>query len=332
MQDATTPRRPERPDSKPGLHTRNRHRTSYDFPALTDAYPPLAVFVTANLRGEPSIDFADAAAVKALNRALLTLYYSVADWDIPDGYLCPPVPGRADYLHHLADLLARDGGGGRPCRVLDIGTGANLIYPLLGYREYGWHFVGCDIDEGALANARRILAANPDLAPVIELRRQTLPTRVLFGIVRPGERFDLVMCNPPFHATRAEAQEATQRKWRQLGKTPLATLQGTPRLNFGGRGAELYCTGGELAFVRRLIEESARLPDCSRWFTTLVSQASNLPAIRAALRAAGAHSTLTVDMAQGHKKSRYVAWTYAAGPTPRHHPERVKRPARRSAI
>ena len=41
-----------------------------------------------------------------LNRAILMHHYGVKSWDIPAGYLCPPIPGRADYIHSVADLLA----------------------------------------------------------------------------------------------------------------------------------------------------------------------------------------------------------------------------------
>ena len=67
-----------------------------------------------NQFGDESVDFANPAAVKALNRALLRQDYGLDYWDIPAGYLCPPIPGRADYVHYLADLLAADRGGGAP--------------------------------------------------------------------------------------------------------------------------------------------------------------------------------------------------------------------------
>jgi len=95
---------------KPGLHPRNRHHQRYDLPALCQAHPELQGFITLNPVGEQTIDFANPLAVKALNKALLAHFYAVKHWDIPDGFLCPPVPGRADYIHHLADLLALDTG------------------------------------------------------------------------------------------------------------------------------------------------------------------------------------------------------------------------------
>lgn len=296
---------------KPGLHPRNRHREHYDFVALVEACPELGPFVVLSPRGERTINFADPRAVKALNRALLKAVYRVEGWDIPPGYLCPPIPGRADYLHHLADLLASEREGklrkGPRVRVLDIGTGANLVYPLIGHREYGWSFVGSDTDAGALAAARRILAANVDLPRVIELRKQKDPARIFEGLVKPGERFHLCMCNPPFHASAAEAQEASARKTRNLG---LGEDRRTPVRNFGGRSAELWCPGGEVAFVRRMVEESAAMPQACRWFTALLSQSSHLPAITKALHLANAQETRIIDMAQGQKKSRIVAWRY----------------------
>ena len=293
---------------KPGLHPRSRHRGSYEFPALVAACPALGPFVHPNPLGEPTVDFADPAAVRLLNGALLATLYGVRDWNLPAGFLCPPVPGRADYLHHLADLLAPDAGGPPPrgpgTRILDIGTGASAIYPLLGHREYGWSFLGTDIDPRALACAAAILAANPPFAAAVELRLQKDRNRIFEGIVGPGETFAACVCNPPFHASPGDAREGTLRKWRNLGRGP---AQG---LNFGGREAELWCEGGEVAFVTRMVEESARRPHCCRWFTSLLSRAASLPPLRAALRRAGAAEVRVLDMAQGQKRSRIIAWQF----------------------
>jgi 23S rRNA (adenine1618-N6)-methyltransferase len=247
--------------------------------------------------------------VKALNRALLAEAYGIRGWDIPSGYLCPPIPGRADYLHHLADLLAADAAGiipeGLAIRALDVGVGANAIYPLLGHHEYGWSFVGSDLDEAALASAARILAANPDLSKVITLRRQMDRNACFAGVVLPGERFDLTLCNPPFHGSAREVREASQQKWRKLGRGATGVAR-----NFGGQGTELWCEGGEAGFIRRMIAESAGLRERVRWFTTLVSSSASLPAVHRALRQVEARDIRTVPMAQGQKQSRFVAWSF----------------------
>lgn len=295
--------------AKPGLHPRNRHAGGYDFGALVEASPELAPFVVRAPHGGPSINFADPGAVKALNRALLALAYGIENWNLPEGFLCPPIPGRADYLHHLADLLAEENGGavprGRRVCALDVGVGASAIYPLVGHREYGWSFVGSDIDPTALASAARILAAN-GLETVIHLRRQPDPAAVFASVVTPEDRFDLTLCNPPFHGSLHEAREGTRRKWRNLGRGEAVR----PVLNFGGQGAELWCEGGEAGFARRMIAESALIPGQVLWFTTLLSSSASLPAVHRSLRQAGAREVRTVAMAQGQKQSRFVAWTF----------------------
>jgi len=300
---------------KPNLHPRNKHRGRYDFDVLIQANPALASFVKLNAYHDASIDFANPQAVRALNQALLKQFYGISAWDIPAQYLCPAIPGRADYLHYLADLLASSNAGviprGESVRVLDIGVGANAIYPLIGNREYGWHFVGTDIEPIALVNGQGILDAN-GLATAIELRLQASPLNVFKGVVGPGERFNLTMCNPPFHGSLEEANTGTQRKWQNLGKgtSKHGHKNQGPALNFGGQAAELFCAGGEEAFVNRMVNESAQFASQCCWFTTLVSKAASLPGIYQALKRVHALQVKTIDMAQGQKKSRIVAWTF----------------------
>ena len=298
--------------TKPGLHPRNRHNKGYDFAALTAAVPDLTRHLLTTPAGTPSIDFAKPAAVKALNRALLEVDCGVKNWDIPANYLCPPIPGRADVLHHLADLLAEGNGGivprGNRLWILDIGIGANGIYPLIGHAEYGWNFLGVDTDQKALENVKRIIAANPELTHAIELRHQPVADNVFAGLLRAGEKFDLTLCNPPFHASAAEAAAASQRKWKNLGKAHKGNP--TPRSNFGGQSNELWYPGGEWAFLERLIQQSAGIGKRCLWFTSLVSKAENLRYVEAALDKLHPCDVRIIPMSQGQKQSRLVAWTF----------------------
>lgn len=296
---------------KPGAaspHPRNRHQGQYDFARLTALAPELAEYMRAGVHGQPTLDFANPAAVRALNRALLEADYGVIDWDIPEGYLCPPVPGRADYLHALADLLASSHDGELPngpgLLGLDVGTGANLVYPLIGQAEYGWRFIGCDIDPVALDNGRRLIKANPGLAGAIVLRLQPEPRAIFDGLIEPGERIDFTLCNPPFHASAEEAREASRRKWQNLRRSAAEVL------NFGGRHNELYCADGEAGFLARMAEQSVGVRDQVFWFSSLVSKASNVSPLTAQLAALGACDVRTIAMAQGNKRSRFVAWTF----------------------
>lgn len=296
--------------AKEGLHPRNPHRAPYDFPRLIQSCPELKRFVQPHPLGGDTIDFANPAGVAALNRALLKTHYNVTYWDLPTGYLCPPIPSRADLLHYAADLLGEDAGSviprGAAVNVLDIGVGANCVYPLVGAHDYGWRFVGTDIDPTAIEWASRMVAANPAVAGNIECRLQPDPRSIFQNVVRSHERFALSISNPPFHASAKEAAAGTLRKWRNLGSGPVEK----PVLNFGGRSNELWCHGGETAFVRRKIVESAARPELCVWFTSLVSKRGSLSAIYRELSRRKAVEVKTIDMAAGQKKSRLVAWTF----------------------
>ncbi|MBV8873429.1 MAG: 23S rRNA (adenine(1618)-N(6))-methyltransferase RlmF [Metakosakonia sp.] len=291
---------------KPGLHPRNRHNSRYDLDALCATMPPLREFMITSPAGEPTVNFADPLAVKALNKALLAHFYGVKEWDIPPGFLCPPVPGRADYIHHLADLLALDTDGAVPSQasVLDIGTGANCIYPLIGAYEYGWRFTGSEVDNAAFASAQAIINANPGLSRSVRLRRQKDPAAILAGIIHKNEQYDATLCNPPFHDSAQAAQAGSERKRRNLG------LDNDAALNFGGQQQELWCEGGEVAFISKMIDESKQFARQVLWFTSLVSRGDNLPPLYRALTQAGAVNVVKKEMSQGQKQSRFIAWTF----------------------
>jgi 23S rRNA (adenine1618-N6)-methyltransferase len=302
--------------TKGELHARNLHRAPYDFPRLIAHCPELKAFLQPHPLGGDTIDFADPEAVVALNRALLKAHYGIAHWDLPVGFLCPPIPSRADYLHHVADLIAADHGGVPPhgprAKVIDIGVGANCIYPLLGVHAYGWHFVGSERDRVSADWARRLVEKN-SLTQQIEIRVQPSRERIFEGVARAGEAFILSLSNPPFHASPEEAEAGTLRKLRNLGGGRPAKAV----LNFGGRGNELWCEGGEIAFVQRMIAESASRPDLCVWFTTLVSKRGSLPALERALGRVRAADVRTLTMFAGQKQSRILAWTFLT-PKERH--------------
>lgn len=292
------------------LHPRNKHRSRYDFPELIKSLPELRPFVALNAYGDESIDFSDPVAVKLLNKALLKHFYQIDHWDIPEGYLCPPIPGRADYIHYLADLLASVNDGvvprGKNVKGLDIGLGANCIYPIIGHQEYGWTFAGSDVDSSAIKSAKNIAAINPALSASVFPRLQSNKNHIFKGVVKPGEVFDFTLCNPPFHASAAEAQAGSQRKVRNLGKQKGKETV----LNFGGQQAELWCEGGEVGFIRKMIEESAALGKQCFWFSTLVSKSMNVPFIYGSLERQRPVEIRTIEMVQGQKISRFVAWTF----------------------
>ncbi len=299
---------------KTNLHPRNLDRFGYDFEQLIKNSPELKDFVSINEYQIETIDFSNPDAVKALNKALLIQHYNIQDWDIPANYLCPPIPGRADYIHYIADLLATTNNGiipeGETVQGLDIGVGANCIYPIIGNSAYGWSFVGTDIDENAIQNCKKIIAANPKLMDPISLQLQTESRFIFKNIITPEDKFTFTICNPPFHSSQDEATKSSLRKVNNLESRDFGTKTTKPVLNFGGHNAELWCEGGELGFITQMVYESAKYPMQCLWFTTLVSKKENLSSIYKTLNKVSAVAIKTIDMAQGQKISRIVAWTF----------------------
>ena len=266
--------------------------------------------MTVNKFGNESIDFANPDAVRALNKALLKHFYNISYWELPKTNLCPPIPGRADYLHYIADILAEQNSGVIPTeanvKILDIGTGANCIYPIIGHQEYGWSFVGTEIDKPAKLTAENIINHNPELKDLIKIRLQENKRNIFKGIIQADEQFDFTICNPPFHNSREAATEGTKRKLKNLGKT----AENKPVLNFGGQNNELWYEGGELAFITNMIFESVHFQKQCKWFSSLVSKKENLKPLYSVLKRVKATEVKTINMEQGNKVSRILVWQF----------------------
>ncbi len=309
-----------------GLHPRNQHSGRYDFDLLVAALPELKSHLVKNPVGEDTINFSDPLAVKLLNKALLAHHYGVKHWDIPAGYLCPPIPGRADYIHRVADILNSDGQGEaynhQSVKALDIGVGANCIYPIIGTTEYKWRCTGSDVDPVSVKAANFIAESNVNLKGKIKARLQADSESIFKGVIKDNERYDVTICNPPFHSSLEEAEKGSQRKLDNLaanrakkaGQTfkpeSKKAKQNKPTLNFGGQKAELWCPGGEAAFIMKMARESQLFATQVLWFTTLISKKDNVDMIRSELGKLRAKQVKVVEMSQGQKVSRFVAWTF----------------------
>ena len=295
------------PQIKLNLHPRSKHRERYDFASLIATCAALKLFVQANKFGEESIDFSNPLAVKTLNQALLQYFYGIEYWDIPADFLTPPIPGRADYVHYLADLIdqkltAKNG----KIRCLDIGVGANCIYPIIGVTVYNWQFVGAEIEPKALEAAQKIVDSNEVLRGNIELRLQANVKSIFTGIIAPQDRFDVTICNPPFHASKEAAETGTKRKIKNL----TSQKNNKTILNFGGQSNELWCDGGEASFIHQMIHESVLFSNNCAWFSTLVSKKENLRGFVKSLQKIPVTKYQIVEMQQGNKTSRFIAWSF----------------------
>jgi 23S rRNA (adenine1618-N6)-methyltransferase len=300
--------------NKTRLHARNRNRESYDLKALANINPALTDYIKPNRVGEDSIDFANPIAVRLLNAAILNHYYGIAYWDFPDENLCPPIPGRADYIHLVADLLSEDNDGkipeGEKITCLDIGVGASCIYPIIGIVEYGWQFIGSDVDANSIHSAQKIINANAILQDKIVCRIQRKPQCIFKGIIDENDKIDITISNPPFHASAEEALKGTQRKIKNLSGKKTQD----PRRNFSGINNELIYKGGEYQFISNMIEESQQFAKSCLWFSSLVSKQSNLKSIYKSLKKRNCKEVRTIKLNTSNKSSRIIAWTFFTRP------------------
>lgn len=281
---------------KKSLHPRNKHNNGYDFDLLQDKYPALKEFIIEKFERK-TLDFSDPKAVRAFNSALLFAHYGIKDWIFSEDNLCPPIPGRVDYIHHIADLIK----GETNIKVLDIGTGASCIYPLLGVKEYNWDFVATDIDLDSLDYAQDIIDDN-DLDSKIKLRQQFNEMQILKEVLEEEDSFTLTMCNPPFYKSAEEAQGANRRKTRNLGNNAVR--------NFAGNNNELWYVGGEKAFLHAYLYESSLYPKVSKWFTSLVSKKENVESLEKSAKKLKVSEFKVIPMHQGNKVTRIVCWRF----------------------
>lgn len=284
------------------MHPNNLHNTPYQFHELIKANHELEKFVIVNELDTQTIDFANVKAVYELNKAILKKDYGLKDYNIPEGYLCPPIPGRADYIHHIASILEAEGLNGN-IKGLDIGVGANCVYPILGVQIYKWKMTGSDIDDNAVLAAKANVKSNTHLSKSIEIRHQKDHASIFDRIIKPEDYFHFTMCNPPFYSSKENAERETRQKQKGLAYSADA------KRNFGGQANELWCNGGEALFLKRMIKQSVAFKKQVGVFTSLVSKSENLPKLKKQLIKLGARYE-AVKMEQGNKKSRILTWKF----------------------
>ena len=292
-----------------------------DFEVLAQHDAAFRQHLTHDAHGKPRIDWNKPEALKALTAATLHYRFQIR-WDIPLGTLCPPVPNRAAYLRWIDRLLQispRPPKAG-PVRGIDIGTGASCIYPLLGTAMFGYHFLATDTNAQSLEWAQKNIASNK-WEDRIATRLQSQSGDILAGLLGEGDRYDFVVCNPPFF-DYAEAPEpappaAAGAEPPDTDPMPLAGGCGTgnpcaPRRDRTTllQRNEHATEGGEVAFVGRMITESAQLQDRITWYTTMLGRKQSLTALRARLQADRSVSIRCTTICHGKTTRWLLGWTY----------------------
>ena len=290
------------------MHAQNPYGNRYDLKRLTKHYHALEKFIVLNPSGEETIDFSSSEAVFALNKSMLLADFKLGDYELPSGYLIPPVPGRLDYLLHVRDFLTEKFNVSENSQLngLDMGSGANGIYCILGAQYFNWKMVGSETDAKAVEIANANIQKTKGLNDKIEIRHQQDKGSLFKNTIQANEQFDFVVCNPPFHSSKEEALKGSLRKVKNLGGY---AVKEKFLLNFEGQANELWCNGGEVLFIKRLIKESVGFKNQVKVFSTLVAKSESVAAIKKQLSKVKANFEV-IPMALGNKKGRYVMWWF----------------------
>jgi 23S rRNA (adenine1618-N6)-methyltransferase len=290
------------------MHAKNPYGNRYDLKRLTKHYHALGKFILLNPSGEETIDFSSSEAVFALNKSMLLADFKLGDYELPSGYLIPPVPGRLDYLLHVRDFLTEKFNVSENSQLngLDMGSGANGIYCILGAQHFNWKMVGSETDAKAVEIANANIQKTKGLNDKIEIRHQQDKGSLFKNTIQANEQFDFVVCNPPFHSSKEEALKGSLRKVKNLGGY---AAKEKFLLNFEGQANELWCNGGEVLFIKRLIKESVGFKNQVKVFSTLVAKSESVAAIKKQLSKVKANFEV-IPMALGNKKGRYLMWWF----------------------
>jgi len=290
------------------MHAQNPYVDRYDLKRLVKHNPELKKHIVLNPSKEDTIDFSDSASVYELNRAMLLADFNLDRFELPMGYLIPPVPGRLEYLLHIREFLTNQFNSDQNTKLrgLDIGSGANGIYCILGAQYFNLNMVGSECDENAVKIAKANISLTKSLKNKIEIRHQENKSFLFKNVIQTGEQFDFTVCNPPFHTSKEDALKGSQKKLNNLGRE---FDKEQVALNFEGQANELWCNGGEALFIKRLIKESILFKNQVKVFSTLVSKTDSLANIDKLLKKAKA-SSYVIPMDLGNKKSRIVLWWF----------------------
>ncbi|VDN89288.1 unnamed protein product [Brugia pahangi] len=320
------------------MHPRNPYKDKPpDFSLLADKFVEFRSHCYIGSNGKLKMNFRDTNAVRILARTLLLSDFGL-DVDIPTDCLAPRIPQRLNYILVIDDLL-KTNGIAEDVVGIDIGTGASCVYALLGAKQFGWRFLATDADPFAIEIANRNVQKN-GMSERIEVVR--VPAGCMIKVV---VLFSLIFCIEIAHDLKVglfrmlfvliqksnshsacailrfmNMMSLKRHKFRYLGNNVLinvgsesnCTDRPAPHSATVARSNELAVTGGEVAFVSRLIEDSFVLQNTVKLYTSMVGKKSSLVELRKKLgRCLNVRSTVTT-LYQGKTHRWVLAWTFEA--------------------
>lgn len=139
-------------------------------------------------------------------------------------------------------------------RILDVGTGTGLIALMAAQRNKDATILGIDIDEASILQARENIAESP-FSDRVSCALQD------FTSFCPDNRFDAILCNPPFF-TENTLPDDISRAWARNSKSlpfPQLIMKVASLLNDNGQFSVIIPSSHMQVFVSLCLAEGLNL-------------------------------------------------------------------------
>jgi 23S rRNA (adenine1618-N6)-methyltransferase len=232
-----------------------------DFLTLIKEFPELKKYIlkqNEDNEGEFQFDWSNNELSLLMDKSILNYYFDIKYYDIPKGFLIPPIPSRINYINLINSIITKliKDIDIKNIIGIDIGTGANIIYPILGYSIYKWKFICTEINKEAYNNAKLILQKN-NLENNINIIKQNNKDNIFISILNRENKYIFSMCNPPYYNYENEIKLEDKKRDNEY--------------NFD----EIYYKNGEYGFFQRYFEESICYKNNVFLYTILIGKKIN---------------------------------------------------------
>ncbi|KAM0726534.1 RNA N6-adenosine-methyltransferase mettl16 [Formica fusca] len=275
------------------IHPRNKYKKPPDYKQLAVLYPEFRKIAIMDIAGKVRIDFQNKKSLRVLTETLLKHDFDL-HVSIPPDNLNPAITLRMNYVLWIEDLMKHFKLEMDKIAGIDIGTGAICIYALLLAKIYGCHVIGTEVDKKSMEYAEKCIARN-NLQNLIKV--VTVNSDGIFKDAMEDDKiYDFSMCNPPFF----ESDDNGERIAKVL----------PPRNAPSGNDSELKTTGGEVAFVTRMIDESIDLGNRIKIYTTMIGRKVDLFDLKKLIRSKNIENITWTEFCQGHTTRWGLAWSF----------------------
>lgn len=288
------------------MHPRNIYKNnSPDFKQLSESYEDFKPFVKTARNGKAFVDFRNPATVKTLSKCLLQKDFKL-EVNLPSDRLAPTIPLRMNYLLWVEDLFSavRSQPTDEIQKIIDIGAGSSCVYAMMGCRMNShWRFLATEIDGKNFANAKANVSQNCLTTSITVIKVESSERSLLKHLFRSDDstsgglrfQYGCCICNPPFFASTSE-------KDGKIGPIANSSCQGDD--------VETVTEGGDLAFGKKLLEESKELRDKLIWFTIMFGKKSSFAALKKQISQQDDLLFTSYDFCQGKTVRWGLAWTH----------------------